>query len=133
MLKILLLIPLFLILLAVFLSNAVQNTGAAVRRSDPERGRDLFHTLQPGATVTCSTCHRTHSEERLVGPGLMHVSARAGNRLPDATAERYLYQSITNPSAYMVDGYPDIMPKNWGVIFSDEDLADLIAYLMALD
>jgi hypothetical protein len=36
------------------------------------------------------------------------------------------------PSAYVVDGYPDIMPKNWGTVFTEDQLNDLMAYLLTL-
>jgi cytochrome c2 len=116
----------------IALTDAPPSGSAAAQTGDPERGRALFNTLHPAASVTCSTCHRTDSEERLVGPGLLNVAARAQNRLSDGPAARYLYDSITNPSAYVVNGYPDIMPKNWGTIFSEQELADIIAYLLTL-
>jgi cytochrome c2 len=135
MFKKLLLIPAAILLLAACQSspNAAAPTPANVERAgNPERGRALFNTLQPDASITCSTCHRTDTEDRLVGPGLLHVSDRAQNRVADGEAARYLHDSIINPSAYVVEGYPDVMPKNWATIFSEDELADLIAYLMTL-
>jgi cytochrome c2 len=105
---------------------------APVRSGDPARGQALFSTLQPDASVTCSTCHHTDTEEALVGPGLLNVSERAENRIANRAAAQYLYDSITNPGAFVVDGYPNIMPTNWGSVFSDDELDDLIAYLMTL-
>jgi len=113
-------------------ATSARVNAAPVRTGDPARGQQLFDTLQPDASVTCSTCHHTDSEEPLVGPGLLNVGERAENRVSNRAAAQYLYDSITNPSAYVVDGYPNVMPTNWGKVFSDDELDDLIAYLMTL-
>ena len=45
----------------------------------------------------------------------------------------YLYTSIINPDAVVVEGYPDnLMPEIFHDIFTEEELADLIAYLVTL-
>ena len=48
------------------------------------------------------------------------------------SAEDYLRQSITQPSIYLVDGYADIMYKDYAERLSEEDINNLIAYLMTL-
>jgi cytochrome c2 len=144
MMKKTLLIPAALLLLAACQSNpehvhenAVTPVSMVVdgypdRAGDPASGEALFNTLQPDASVTCSACHNTDSEERLIGPGLLNVGTRAQTRLANRPADQYLHDSIINPSAYVVDGYPDIMPKNWGTVFTEDELTDLIAYLKTL-
>ncbi len=99
---------------------------------DPVEGEHLFHTFQPEAGMACTTCHRTDSDERLVGPGLKTVGIRAQTRVPGMSASQYIHTSIVNPSAYVVDGFPDIMPKNWGKVFTEAQLDDLVAYLVSL-
>jgi hypothetical protein len=45
----------------------------------------------------------------------------------------YLYTSITNPNAYIVEGYqPNVMIQTYGQTLSDQDLADILAYLLTL-
>ncbi|MBI5667218.1 MAG: cytochrome c [Chloroflexi bacterium] len=105
----------------------------AVLPGDPAEGERLFTTVHPVAGAACSTCHRADSEQRLVGPGLLNIGARAAQRVPGESALDYIRTSIVKPSAYVVDGYPDIMPKNWGKVFSDDELNDLIAYLLTLE
>lgn len=100
---------------------------------DPTEGERLFNTVHPAAGAACSTCHRADSEQRLIGPGLLNLRARAAERVPGESALDYIHTSIVQPGAYVVDGYPDIMPKNWGKVFSDEQLNDLIAYLLTLE
>jgi cytochrome c2 len=99
---------------------------------DPLKGKQLFNAFQPAAGIACITCHRVDSEERLVGPGLLDVGHRVERRMPDMSTVEYLHQSIVNPSAYVVEGYADLMPKNWGNIFSEAQIDDLIAYLLTL-
>lgn len=49
------------------------------------------------------------------------------------SAEGYLYESITNPNAYVVQGFaPNLMPGVYGTTLSPQQLADLIAYLKDL-
>ena len=106
--------------------------GALPLSADPANGKQLFNTFQPAAGIACATCHRVDSEERLVGPGLLDVGKRAQTRIRGLTAVEYLQQSIVSPSAYVVEGYADLMPKNWGQVFSDKQIDDLIAYLLTL-
>lgn len=100
---------------------------------DPAEGERLFNTVHPAAGAACSTCHRADSEQRLIGPGLLNLGARAAQRVPGETALDYIRTSIVKPGAFVVDGYPDIMPKNWGKVFTDDQLNDLVAYLLTLE
>jgi mono/diheme cytochrome c family protein len=106
--------------------------GALPLSADPANGKQLFNTFQPAAGIACATCHRVDSEERLVGPGLLDVGKRAQTRIQGLSAVAYLRRSIVNPSAYVVEGYADLMPKNWGQVFSEKQIDDLIAYLLTL-
>lgn len=45
----------------------------------------------------------------------------------------YIRTSILHPSEFLVPGYPDnLMPKTYGQIYSEDEINDLIAYLMTL-
>jgi len=48
------------------------------------------------------------------GPSFQGISKRAGDRVPGLSAVEYLRQSIVDPSAYMVEGFVDIMPISIG-------------------
>ena len=100
---------------------------------DPTVGEEIFHTFQAQANFACATCHLTDSENTLIGPGLKNVGIRAQTRIPGMTAVEYIHQSIVDPSAYVVEGFPDnLMPHVFGDIFTEEQIQDLIAYLMTL-
>jgi cytochrome c2 len=99
---------------------------------DPAVGEILFNTYQPLAGYQCATCHRVDSEERLIGPGLLNVSIRAQTRVAGQSALDYLYTSITQPGAVVLDTYPDLMPKTWRQIYTDSEIYDIVAYLLTL-
>jgi cytochrome c553 len=97
--------------------------------TDPiARGRQLYRELG------CANCHEASFTNlfRPVGPPLDHAGAVAGKRVPGMSAEDYLRQSITDPGAYVVPGYPDSMPRALAKDLSPEDLAALVAYLASL-
>jgi hypothetical protein len=62
------------------------------------------------------------------------LAARAGERLPEYSAELYLYMSITRPNQYVVKGYTaGLMPQSFSATLDAQRLADLIAFLMTLE
>src|SRR5262245_53777549 len=95
-----------------------------------QRGSVLFKEGQTGLPA-CSTCH-TLDDSRLIGPGLRGIASRAGQRVPGETAKDYLYHSIVQPGAYIVQGYGNVMPADYGKSLSDQQIQDLIAYLQTL-
>jgi hypothetical protein len=99
---------------------------------NPAAGDVLFHTFQPGAGIACTGCHRVDSDTRLIGPGLKSIGVLAQSRVPGVSAQEYIRMSIIDPSAFVVEGYPNLVPKNWGIVFSEQQVNDLVAYLMSL-
>lgn len=106
---------------------------------DPVRGGELYNsaiTSQRGSRLGCNACHTGDSPQ---GPPWNGTWERTVNeRLTEPqfagyTPEQYLLESIVQPSAYIVPGYADIMPKNFGEVTGTQDLADLIAYLHSSD
>jgi len=101
---------------------------------DADNGSVLFQTFQPDAGFGCSTCHRSDSEDRLIGPGLLNVGTRAETRVQGQSALEYIYISITSPSEFVVPEFPDgLMPPNWTDIYSEDEIYDIIAYLLTLE
>ena len=81
----------------------------------------------------CATCHLTNTEAQLIGPGLLNISIRAATRVPGESAKEYIHNSIVDPNAFVVDGFPaNLMPQNWADIYSEADINDIIAYLFTL-
>ncbi len=57
----------------------------------------------------CTTCHGIGRAGR--GPDLAGVGGRAATRKPGTRAAAYLVESLLTPSAYVVEGFPNIMPN----------------------
>lgn len=98
---------------------------------DRSLGETLFREGAHGA-VPCAGCHSVENDARLVGPGLLSVAERAETRVEGMTAAEYLYQSIVDPSALVVAGYFNMMPKDFGQLYSDEEINALVAYMLSL-
>src|SRR5947209_17522777 len=87
-------------------------------------GDQLYHHGAGG----CTACHglgtrapNLLTDEKGQGP----IGARCGKREPGKSCKQYLFESLDQPGAYGVKGYPPIMAgmtkplspqQNWGVI-----------------
>jgi nitric oxide reductase subunit C len=79
----------------------------------------------------CSACHSLASGVRIVGPSLSGVASRAATLKADYSAEMYLYESVAYPDAYVAEGFQrSIMPAGFKQRLSEQQLADLVAFLM---
>lgn len=91
-----------------------------------EAGEALFQQLG------CATCHQADDGGR--GPSLVGVFGQEVQLEGGQTViadEEYLRESILNPRARIVAGYPSIMPTYQGQV-SDESLQQIVAYLKSL-
>jgi mono/diheme cytochrome c family protein len=103
-------------------------TGTAAD-GDPARGEKLF------GRTGCNGCHQISGIGGQVGPDLTGVfaldlaTARPEQKQP--TVGDYVRESIINPLAYIVPGFPQPSPMPSAEEFnlSTQDLNDLIAYL----
>ena len=123
-----------LVLLAALLvacgSSEPSSDGAAVAA-----GEELFNQTVIGENAGCITCHSLEPEVVIVGPsmaGFAHEAEEEGEDL-GMTAEEFIRESILDPNAVVPEGFPaDTMPVNWGTVLTDEQLDNLVAYLMSL-
>ena len=116
-------------------ADAGETNTSDTGRGDPANGERLFNEELPDVHVSCTTCHSTQPDARVVGPSLHGVGERAeehSNGDPDS----YLRESIVNPNAFIAPGEPPyptgVMPQNYGDVLSTSELEDLIAYLRTL-
>ena len=77
----------------------------------------------------CNGCHTfkpAHSTAK-IGPDLDKLPqyAKAAGR---GSLEQFTRESIENPSAYLENGYSNVMP-NFGQTLSQKQISDLVAYL----
>jgi mono/diheme cytochrome c family protein len=112
-------------------SQVSSESSELAESGDAERGAALF-TQNIGGQPACSTCHALDSI-RLVGPGMAGIAIRATERVAGQTAVEYLHTSIVNPGAYVVEGFPNVMPATFAQVLSEQQINDLVAYLLTLD
>jgi mono/diheme cytochrome c family protein len=75
-------------------------------------------------------CHVCHIEGGgRIAPPFEGLAERAAQHAP-LSAEEYLYLAITNPSDYVVEGYPNAMPNNYPRRLSEREIGDIVAYLL---
>ena len=96
---------------------------ALVAQGDAVRGATLIEAYQ------CAACHVTGAENN-IAPPFAGLVERAGERNPSLSAAAYVYESIINPSAYIVEGYQNSMAQNFKDRVTEQDMADLMAYLL---
>ena len=90
------------------------------------QGRELF-------SRHCASCHAVEPDTVIVGPSLAGMAGQAGERIPGFEARAYLLQSIVQPGAYVVEGFDDSMPSNFGKRLTGEEIDALVAYLLTFD
>ena len=92
-------------------------TQQAAGEGNAAAGKELF------AAQGCGGCHAFEAagSNGTTGPDL-------DESLQGDDAE-YIRESIVDPSADLVEGFPDIMPKDYDDKLTDEQLADLVAFL----
>jgi mono/diheme cytochrome c family protein len=59
---------------------------------------------------SCEVCHRV-GQKGTRAPDLAGIGAMAAKRKPGMTVKAYLIESLLDPGAYLVEGYPNIMPR----------------------
>jgi mono/diheme cytochrome c family protein len=89
---------------------------------DPAAGKEIFTTT---AQPPCSTCHtlKEAGATQTIGPNLDEVL-----KGKDAA---FIHESIVDPNAEVATGYqPGIMPQTYGEQLDEQQLADLVAFLV---
>ncbi len=99
---------------------------ALVAKGGPDAGKALV------AQNGCGGCHSLDGS-RLVGPtwrGLFGSQVKLSNGKTVTADEAYLIESVVDPSAKVVDGFPDgIMPK---FNLTDAQIKDIASYIESL-
>ncbi len=94
-------------------------------------GREVFTEPRLGS---CTICHSTEPGVDDVGPSLHGVADRAADTVEGLSAVEYLRQSILEPDAHVVDGWPagQMLPI-YGDRLTDSQIESLVEYLMTLE
>ena len=78
----------------------------------------------------CVACHVLGDSR--IAPRFAAIADRAGARRPAFSAEQYLFESIVDPGAFLVEGYANAMPANYALRLARKEIGHIIAYLMTL-
>jgi mono/diheme cytochrome c family protein len=93
----------------------------------PARGQQLT------VANACIACHAVDPQTTMVGPTWGQLAITAETRVAGLSATEYLYQSITQPNAHLVEGYvAGLMPQTYAESIPEADLATIVAYLLTL-
>lgn len=119
-------IVVFLLLASLVACSSLKPPATPTLPPVESQGKIVFETY-------CASCHGTSGETVIVGPSLAGIATRGGDRIEGMDAQAYIRDSIINPSAYTVEGFPEgIMPFNLMDVISPEDLDAVVAYLLTL-
>jgi mono/diheme cytochrome c family protein len=91
-------------------------------------GEEIYQTKG-----TCEICHRI-GQKGTRAPDLAGVGGRAAKMKPGMTAKQYIVESLLNPNAVIVEGYPPIMPAvdKPPIALNRSELWALTAFLQSL-
>lgn len=122
------------LLLTVFLLGLAAcgggDTAPAGGPGDAAAGEKVFNDV---AVSACGSCHSREPGVDGVGPSLANIGAEAGSRVSGVSAEDYVRKSVTDPNADVADGFvANVMPGTFGSQLSEQQLSDLVAYLLTL-
>jgi nitric oxide reductase subunit C len=124
-----------LVILSLWLSACGNSAGAT-------NAEALSATLPPVFTQNgCVACHSIEPDgPQQLGPTLAGVAGRAAETIaaPDYTGnvntvEAYIRESILDPGIHIVAGYTPLMPKTYAASLDEEELAELVDYLLTLE
>ena len=124
----------FVLILTACGGNAVEGTKEAAV-GDASQGEELYQATVIGAASApgCITCHSLEEGVTLVGPSHAGIGAKAAEVVQGLSAEDYLKQSIIDPDAHISEGYnAGAMYANYGRELTDQEIADLAAFLLSL-
>jgi hypothetical protein len=105
--------------------------GSDLSTADMEKiGREIMEGK--GLCLTCHTIGKTTGPFRF--PDLAGVGARAKSRVPGLNDVEYLAQSMYEPTAFVVPGFPPAMPpiNKPPIGLTDQEILCVIAYLQSL-
>jgi len=95
-------------------------------KGDPANGEKLFTSGRDGKNTigqapACGTCHTFKGKGGTVGPPLDDIAGTRG--------QAYVIESILDPAAEVVAGFPPAMPPVFATELTVNELHDILAYL----
>jgi cytochrome c551/c552 len=126
-------LKLFLFTAALLALTACATSSSETGAASSSDGETLFRQSVLGGLAGCATCHSVEPGVVIIGPTLAGIGSAAAERQPSQTAEIYLRESIIDPDAYLVEGYPKgVMPSRYGEQLSEEQVESLVLFMLTL-
>jgi hypothetical protein len=93
----------------------------------------IGRTIMEGKGI-CVTCHTIGKSGALRFPDLAGIGSNAKNRVPGMSDVEYLAQSMYEPTAFVVPGFPPAMPpvNQPPIALTDQEILCVIAALQSL-
>lgn len=113
--------------LAVVLGIAMVRSEQGQAQQETPPGRLLF------VATGCGGCHRIGDNNPFmeIGPSLIGLADRAGDRVAGMSAAEYVEQSILQPQAFTVTGFAGSSEAMPAFPLSAEEVDSLIAFLLS--
>jgi len=105
-------------------TTAPSTTAAKPPTGNPAAGKQLF------AANGCAACHTFAPANATgkIGPDLDKLASDA-QKAGRGSEQAYAFESIFDPNAYIVPGFPPSVMPNFGSKLSKTQIADLVAFL----
>ena len=104
-------------------SEVTSSSGGAVAA-----GKVVFNSSSCGG---CHTFTAAGGAFGTVGPNLDTAPATGAAADGNMALDAFIRESIVDPSAYIADGYSDIMTKGFGTSFTSKQIDDLVAFILS--
>ena len=126
--------------IAVLFITAVLLTACGGGAGNAANGDKLFHQAKIGALPGCATCHSTEPGKVITGPSLAGIATDAAQTPSEEgyegaakDAAGFLRESILNPDVDVPEEFQSgVMPQTYRSELTDQQLNDLVAYLLTL-
>jgi mono/diheme cytochrome c family protein len=121
------------LLLIAALTITACGGGDTGSNSSTSTGDELFQEATIGSLAGCKTCHSLEPDVVIIGPSLAGIGTLAESRVTGVLAEDYLRQSILDPNAHLVEGFPaNVMPNTYQKQLTEEQIEALVNYMLTL-
>jgi cytochrome c553 len=125
---------------AVLFASAFLLACGGAATGDAERGRQLYNGERAPLDANsdaprCIDCHpaTVGGQVAIMGNNLSNIGNRAAQTVPGQDAQAYLREAILEPDKYLAGGFQEgIHYREYSRLLSDQDVEDLIAYMLTL-
>ena len=124
--KVIILVLILSLLVVALAACGGGSSDKSASSGDPDvaAGKALFEKTVLEGNAGCVTCHSREPNKTIVGPSLAGIASKG---------EDFIRESIVNPDADVTEGFPaGTMPPDYGQKLSEEQINQLVKYLMTL-